>query len=218
MSEAELGSIPIYPPELGTPVRRYRQGQSAVGLIALRVLVLLAAVGIASFCALSDFEGSFSTLSQSPTLFCTIVPVALILIGAGLPKVKRFLSQWNDLAVVHTGGLAYRHHGVWHGWPWPEIAEVTFVKQPPSWGNIPFEVLFLGFLIGNSYTYQIAHESGEQLTIGETLDDVNDLVETIQEQTAATRLAAVVAAFDSGETVCFGAICLDPENGIFQLE
>ena len=79
---------------------------------------------------------------------------------------------------------------------------------------MPFEVLILGFLIGNSYTYQITHESGEQLTIGETLDDVDELVATIQEQTAATRLAAAVQAFDSGETVCFGAICLDPENGI----
>ena len=88
MTEAELGSIPIYTPELETPVRRYRQGPRAVGLIALRVLVLLAAVGIASFCALSDFEGSFSTLSQSPTLFCIMVPVALILVGAGSPKVK----------------------------------------------------------------------------------------------------------------------------------
>ena len=27
-------------------------------------------------------------------------------------------------------------------------------------------------------------------------------------------MAAAVQAFDSGETVCFGAICLDPENGI----
>ena len=205
MATSAVWPISEYPVNLGEPERVYQQAVSQKATTSLRLLVLLLLVLAIGFGGYRLVDASADWTSGSRTCFLPIALVILIfcILFLSTPALQRYdqvRGQRHDVAVICSQGVAYYHDGVWRQAKWDEIAEIRELKDDTGKGLIKegtfdndlYYALFfwtiggIWRLFGGDYrNYLITTKAGEQIKLGETLSNFDDLVSTIYRRTNA---------------------------------
>ena len=144
-------------------------------------------------------------LLLGPALACNI-GCGGILLALGILMIVGAWQDRNRRVAVFTNGLVHVRGQTADVIPWSEIESV--------WQKITDHYDSTGVLkLRTTYLYTI-QERGEDETIvlGEDLNDIKTLGETIQEEVTRVQLPGALAAFKRGETLTFGPLTIDTKG------
>ncbi len=113
-----------------------------------------------------------------------------------------FGSKAAKALVLYRDGFAYRSGAeTIRVWRWDEVSVIM--------SNADFQHT------RNAYhSYTLTKQSGETLTLDETLENITDLIEPIKRNVYAHLLPPVTASYNSGAAILFGPLTIQRQNGL----
>jgi hypothetical protein len=109
-------------------------------------------------------------------------------------KASKTLVLYRDGFACQTGSEPP------HIWRWDEITTIV------SNVNLPTRVV--------QHSYTLTKKSGESIVLDETLKDITDIIDPIKRNVSALLLPPLTAQYNSGQTVTFGIVNIQHQNGI----
>ena len=210
-----------YPFDMGEPEQVYQQtGLSRMKMI-LRLstwLLLALPVGYFAVRVLDYMRGDLAGSGQGFLILIILMAAVVWLLVPLLKKLRLYRREWGDMAVLCPEGLAYYHAGNWRGVRWDEIASVEASRETNMWFDSG-ELIILGgvetFLRGYIRHYAVVDYTGDRIRLGETLTNIDGLMNAIRQRTFPRILAKAQQVLNAGQEVAFGPIVISKAGGIY---
>ncbi|MEP7288702.1 MAG: DUF6585 family protein [Chloroflexota bacterium] len=189
-AQAQMGSDTY---SLGAPTAEYKPGRGAI----LRAFLgfILAVVGV--FGLLYAAIGSHvSTTDRRPILILAGFGVLM-----GWVLIESWIGRRNLRVQVFTDGLVRSQHGKTVVVRWDEIASVL-QSVTKHYTN--------GIYTGTTHTYTVFTKDGTKTTFNDTLKNVEQLGNAIQDQVAKRLYPQMMTLYNNGGTVQFGKLSISP--------
>ncbi len=136
-----------------------------------------------------------------------IAPIALgiLLLIVGLFAARSAWTGWKTSAVLYEQGVKISNRKGMFSACWTDLASIRARITQRTWLGIP---------IGVSHTYLLTRTDGERWLLGDEIEGVDRLGETIREKTTPLIFTRNLAAFQQGSTLDFGPLRINETDGM----
>jgi hypothetical protein len=180
---------------LGSPVAAYKPRS------ARRTLSL---VGGFVLCVAGGFAMLYSGMGRVPSDDrIPIILLGVFLAFIGWAVIETWIRAWGLSAQVYTDGFIRTRFNQQEICRWDDIVAV--------WQYV-VKRYYNGVYTGTTHTYTIQKRDGTKLKFDDTLGNVEQLGNTIQEEVARRLLPLAIAAYNRGEPVPFGKLSLSGQG------
>jgi hypothetical protein len=184
---------------LGAQHGRYTSATRRNRFLALFGVLLLIGAALSGY--------SFFTTDPKATDREGMIVVAVVFAAIGVPLVGMSLAQRGKIIEVYEHGLARIRDSRVNVTRWDDIATV--------WQQITRNYTN-GVYTGTTYVYTIQTRNGEKFKITNVYQNVESLGQIIQSEVTKRLLPPMVRAYQSGQTVSFGKLGLNPQGLIYK--
>lgn len=184
---------------LGAHQGHYTSGTRRNTLLAFFGLLLLIGAAAAGY--------AFFTTDPKATDREGMIVVAVLFAAIGVPFLGISLAQRGKIVEVYEHGLVRIRGKSVKVTRWDDIGAV--------WQRITRNY-YNGIYTGTTYVYTIQSKNGEKFKITNVYKDVESLGNIIQSEVTKRLLPSMVRAYQSGQTVSFGKLSLNPQGIIYK--
>jgi hypothetical protein len=181
---------------LGTPTQRYEGGGAVANMIAALVFILIGA-GVA-----------YAGLTTTPSRSSDDSNIGMMVVGGAFAVIGLFMvfNWWRTRGLsvqVYSDGLA-RIQGA-------KVEEVRWDNVNAVWQSITKHYRN-GIYTGTTYLYTVETNDSRKLKFGNEVKGIEQLGQTIQNESTKRLFPKMVAAYNAGQPVAFGQFTLSKDG------
>lgn len=191
---------------MGAPVQVYKAKASLV-VQSILALVFFGAAG-GAWAYAGYILWSKWGVYYPPVIYEEMLPWVIggLVAGlVGLIVVWSIYTNRKKAAVVYNDGMAYSDRKGVRTWRWNQIQDIS-AAVTRHYTN--------GIYTGTTHTYTLFNQQGEKLVLNDSIKDIENLYNQVQNNTFEPRYARLAEAYNSGHPVMFGPVAISKTGGI----